>query len=563
MRYRLALLGASLLAWSSSALAADVNVSSPGALSAALGAATPGDRILLAPGRYGAVDLRSVHFSEAVTIASADMRDPAVLSSVYLNDVGGLSLESLRVEYGSTRSPLSEYAVNILGGADLSMDGLEISSAVNGAPDDDAYGINIRNSKRLKVRNSRIHDVFRAIAVFDSEDVAIDRNQISAVASDGVVARGAVRLSIVDNYFSDFRIVNPQVHHPDAIQLWSRHARRANQDVVIRGNLIRRGVGDRSQGIFVKTPEIATVNLLIEENVIEQSMGQGIYVENGNRVIIRNNSVLPQDYRVDQPGIEVRESAENVTVENNLAAAFRVADGVAQSGNIAIDYFNPWIDTFVGNHIAAPAKPVRAEDFAALTAAGAKDFVMDLWAGAPLSPTASLTPTALVTDLDFSDGVSDRAPDPAALSEIVDETGARYYMSEPTRALTAALNLSIAARARFSSAAAGWRLIAAVPGSYEVRVDRNRIRFSVWTQNGVTRLDGVSAALLDGAAHDIALHYDGASGAMRISVDGVEIAQGLAPRGPIAYHPTRRLYVAGAPWGLFFGDGIERLRISR
>ena len=37
----------------------------------------------------------------------------------------------------------------------------------------------------------------------------------------------------------------------------------------------------------------------------------------------------------------------------------------------------------------------------------------------------------------------------------------------------------------------------------------------------------------------------------------------LAPRGPIAYHPTRRLYVAGAPWGLFFGDGIERLRISR
>ena len=79
----------------------------------------------------------------------------------------------------------------------------------------------------------------------------------------------------------------------------------------------------------------------------------------------------------------------------------------------------------------------------------------------------------------------------------------------------------------------------------------------------MTRLDGVSPALLDLASHEIILRYDGATGAMSIALDGVDIARKVAPPGPIAYNPTQRLYVAGAPWGLFFGDGIERLKITR
>lgn len=543
--------------------AADVSVASPAELTAAIGAAAAGDRILLAPGHYGTLVLNGAHFSAPVTIESRDLRDIANFSAVYLNDARGILLANVRIEYGATKSPLTTYAVNILSSTDISLNGLEVSSAANGVAGDDAYGVNVRDSTRVVVRDCRIHDVYRAVAVLDSNDVELAGNDIAGVGSDGVVARGAVRLSIIGNYFSDFAIIDPEIQHPDAIQLWSRDAPRASRDIVIRGNLIRRGSGDPSQGIFVKTPELATANLLIEENVIEQSMGQGIFVENGADVLIRKNTVLPHDFRVDRPGVEVRGVGAGVTVSENLAIAYRLADGAVGSGNVSVDYFNPWIAPFVGNHIADPAAPATPDDFAPLGPAGASRFVKDIWIGDPGAPPGSLAPPYVIADLLFDEGAHDRAPEPVSISVSTDTSGARYYVSDPAPTLSAAMNLSIESRAALPSGAAGWRLLAATPNSYDVRIDRSRIRFSIWTQAGVTRLDGVSPALLDLASHEIILRYDGATGAMSIALDGVDIARKVAPTGPIAYNPTQRLYVAGAPWGLFFGDGIERLKITR
>lgn len=177
-----------------------------------------------------------------------------------------------------------------------------------------------------------MHDVYRAVAIFDSDDIEVAGNAIRRVGSDGVVARGTVGLSILENDFADFAIIDLDVQHPDAIQLWSRGAKRANEDVVIRGNSIRRGVGDPSQGIFIKSPEISTRRLLIEENFVEQSMAQGIFVENGEGVVIRNNTVVAARTG-DRPGIEVRAPSADALVVDNIAAAFRMAPGVEAARN--------------------------------------------------------------------------------------------------------------------------------------------------------------------------------------------------------------------------------------
>lgn len=543
--------------------ARDLIITDPAEFRAALASVSPGDRLLLASGAYGSLDLRDVVFAPAISVEPLDWAAPPVFTSINLSEVNGFSVNGIVVAYGVTQSPLSTYAVNIQGGGDISLKRMEIASAADGVAGNDAFGINIRNSARISVSDNNIHDVYRGVAVLDSDNVTVSRNVIRVAGSDGVVARGAVGLSILDNYFADFAIVDLELQHPDAIQLWSRYALRANQDIVIRGNLIRRSVGDRSQGVFVNTPEFATKNLLIEHNVIEQSMAQGIAVANGDGVVIKNNTVIPHDYQADKPGIEIRAPAANTFVADNIAMAYRLADGALASGNVTADYFNPWISSFIGRLIEAPASPSRASDFAPLGGVGAAAYVRDLWPGDPSAPAGSLTPPAVIADIDFVDGAIDTAPDPVAIAKATNSTGGDYYASAPSPKLTAALNLTIDARLALPSTASGWRLIAAVPSSYDVRVDRSRLRFSVWTPDGVTRLDGVHPALLDVAEHDVTLAYDGVGGAMSISVDGVEIARRTALTGPIDYNPTQRLYVGGAPWGLIFGDGVKKLRIAR
>ncbi|MFZ5618283.1 MAG: right-handed parallel beta-helix repeat-containing protein [Pseudomonadota bacterium] len=544
-------------------VAADLIASDPASLRSALVSAAPGDRVLVAAGNYGAFSLSDAHFLPSISLSPADPDAPPVFTSIYFSDVSGLSLSDVKVVYGQTQAPLSSYAVNILRGADLDFSKMEIVSAADGNAGNDAYGVNIRNSARITLRENLIHDVYRGAAVFDSDDIEISRNVILAAGSDGVVARGSVGLSVLDNYFADFGIIDIEVQHPDAIQLWSREAPRANADVVIRGNLIRRGKGDATQGIFIKTPEIATRNLLIEHNVIEQSMAQGIAVENGEGVIIRNNTVIPDDYELDNPGVEIRAPFANVSVEANISMAYRLPAGATSSANVTADYFNPWIASFIGAHLAAPAGPSGPADYAPLGAAGARNYVRDLWAGDPSAPSGTLTPAAAIADLAFADGVADSASDPVPVTLVSVASGGAYYASDPSPKLSAAPSIALDARARLPDAAAGWRLLAAVPNSYDLRIDRSRIRFSVWTAAGVTRLDGVGGALLDLAAHNIRAAYDGVAGTMSITLDGVEIAHGAAPVGPIAYNPTQRLYIAGAPWGLLFGDGVERLKISR
>lgn len=549
--------------FNSSAQARDLIVSSPPEIREALASVTAGDRLLLAPGAYGTLDLRNVVYVPAISIAPLDRAAPPVFTSIYLSEVHGLGIDGVIVAYGATQSPLSSYAVNILGGGDISLSGLEIYSAPDGVAGNDAFGVNIRNSARVSVDGCAIHDVYRGVAVLDSDHVTVRRNVIRAAGSDGVIARGAVGLSILDNYFADFAIVDLELQHPDAIQIWSRYALRSNEDIVIRGNLIRRGAGDRSQGVFVKTPEFVTKNLLIEHNVIEQSMAQGIAVVNGDGVTIRNNTVIPYDHQADKPGIEIRAPAANTLVADNVAMAYRLADGVLASGNVAADYFNPWISDFIGRLMAAPESPSRASDFAPLGGVGAAGYVRDLWPGDASAPAGSLTPPPVIADLNFVNGVVDGAPDPVPIAIETHAAGGDYYASAPSPRLSAALSLKIDARLALPSTASGWRLITAVPSSYDLRVDRSRLRFSVWTSDGVSRLDGVHPALLDLSAHDLAFVYDGVNGAMSISVDGVEIARRSAPTGPIDYNPTQRLYVGGAPWGLLFGDGVESLRIAR
>lgn len=375
-----ALAGASALTLAA-AEAREIAVADAAALSRALDDARPGDALRLAPGAYGALALKRRSFAPSLTIAAADAAAPPIFQSALVVDVSGLVLDGITFARGRTATPLSTVAVEIRGGTDIELARLSVSSAANGVVGDDASGVLIRGASRVVLRDSRINDVFRGVVVFDASGVEIRRNIFRAIGVDGVAARGTVELSIVDNYFAEFKNVDPVRFHPDAIQLWSRFAARASENVVIRGNLIRRGSGDPAQGIFVKTPELPTESVLIEENVVEQSMGQGIAVLGAAGVVVRNNTVIPHDPRIDRPGIDVRAPVSDATISGNIMIAARIASGVAVADNEAAGFHHMDVAEFVAERIAVAAGRSHATDYLPTGAYGARAFVKDLWVG--------------------------------------------------------------------------------------------------------------------------------------------------------------------------------------
>lgn len=322
------------LAFAGAADAADISADNPRALEAALSHAGAGDRILLAPGDYGDLMIGPRRGQGALTIAAADERTPPVFRSIFIRDAEGVTLRSLTVRYGTAAKPLSDRVIEIRRSSAVRLQWLHISSAENGDPSDDGYGVIIRDSRNVTVTESLFRDLFRGVAAYDSDDVTVSTNIFAQIGSDGVVARGAKGLTVEANEFAYFTPVDPVKWHPDAIQLWSRGANRANENIVIRRNLIsRRGGGAPTQGIFIKTPEIASRDILIEGNRIEQSMGQGIFVQNAIGVTIRGNSLVAVEPLLHPPAIEVRAPFENAVVEDNEAPKYRLPPAVEAREN--------------------------------------------------------------------------------------------------------------------------------------------------------------------------------------------------------------------------------------
>ena len=325
------------LAFAGAAEAADIAVGDRAALDAAIARAAPGDRIVLAAGTYGDLVIGPRRDAGEVTIAAADAAAPPVLRSIFVRDADAVTLKDLAVMRGAATDPLSDRAIEIRRSAGVRLERLRIASAGNGAPGDDATGLIIRDSRRVTVTGSQFADLFRGAVIHDSDAVTIERNSFARIGSDGVAARGARELTVAGNSFSDFTPADPVKWHPDAIQLWSRGARRANERIVIRDNVVRRGAGGATQGIFIKTPEIASRGILIEGNRIEQSMGQGIFVQNGAGVTIRGNTLVAVAPVLHPPAIEVRAPFENAVVEDNEAPKYRLAPGVEIRNNQRID----------------------------------------------------------------------------------------------------------------------------------------------------------------------------------------------------------------------------------
>ncbi|MCB6179840.1 right-handed parallel beta-helix repeat-containing protein [Rhodobacter sp. Har01] len=320
-------LGLAILGRAAAALAGTLHAEDAQALGSALSEASAGDVILLAPGDYGAVELRGQRFDPPITIRSA-RPGGAVFDSLSVSGSDGLRFVAIHVSHpgnGAARSRVVEIEDS---------NRIEIVEAeVNGRVDDvfdGHFGIYIQGGEGLRLVGIRVHDVKHGIAVFGARDVTVAENRMEDIGEDSFKFAGVDGV-LVENNTGPERMFPAEGAHEDFMQFQGGPSRR----VTIRGNVFLPQNSPYAQGIFV-AGDGGHADILIEENIIATAMLRGISVNEGSRITIRRNTVvgLPSK-RGTIAGVVAPDGA---TVEENIWSGKR---GQQIGSNIVVQGTDP------------------------------------------------------------------------------------------------------------------------------------------------------------------------------------------------------------------------------
>lgn len=299
------------------------NVSSRAGLVDAIARAASGDRIILAPGNYGSIDIRGRNWASDVILTSASAANPAQIETLTVNSVAHLLIKSIHIGRPLNAGE-ANYATfgNFRSVTSVTLDDIFVRGSMDNNPVNDGNGLNFVDSRNVTVKASRFEQLGRGLSASGSTDIAFTNNVFRAMRTDGMNFANVQRITIDGNKFSDFFVAEGD--HPDAIQFWTAGTKQASSNIIIRNNQIFQGRGAGTQGIFL-TDQVGTLpyqNVRIENNLLYVYDGyNGIMVGHGRGVEIIGNSVLSESRDNQKYWIRL-DRVEGVMLRNNLADSF-------------------------------------------------------------------------------------------------------------------------------------------------------------------------------------------------------------------------------------------------
>lgn len=301
--------------------AAEFTVANTSQLNTAIAAANGGDKIKLAAGDYGAIDIKNKRLSRFLTIVSANKNKPAKLGNIEVANSSFIRLDSIEVEGNG-----SQVIYIRLGSSDIEVINSDIHGQLlnrqqNSADDFTAsFGVRVLDdAARVRLENNTIHDVKNATAVFSGNDITLRGNRCDWVQSDCYKFAGVDTL-LFENNFGARNVIRKAPSHPDFMQ-----AQGFVRNGIFRGNVAMMG-NESFQGLFFGGNDAsdAHVNNLIENNIIYIQHGNGItFNEYSSRNAVRFNTVLHS----------TKDSATNVSVAGDVKE-FNVIVSRASRGRI-------------------------------------------------------------------------------------------------------------------------------------------------------------------------------------------------------------------------------------
>ncbi|WP_298669315.1 right-handed parallel beta-helix repeat-containing protein [uncultured Sphingomonas sp.] len=157
--------------------------------------------------------------------------------------------------------------------------------------------LSIRGGNNVVVSHSSFRDMANFMAFLRTTNVQVTDNDFSNIR-EGVQLVGTSNALVARNSFGPYRPAPGD--HADAIQLFTAGLKQPDdhgaRDVVIENNLVDPGVGQRTQGIFIRD----------EANL--HAAGRGY-----SNIMIRNNLLVGTGWH----GISAVDPVERLTIENN------------------------------------------------------------------------------------------------------------------------------------------------------------------------------------------------------------------------------------------------------
>lgn len=271
------------------ARASGAPVTSSAELLTALRSAKSGEVILVAPGEYQGLMFQGVK-ARNVQVRSANPAAPAVIGPFLMENSSGITFRGLEF---SNAGGSDAWAWRILDSHDINFDQLDVHGTLDGNPQNDRQGIQIRRSSKIGITNSTFHELYRSISPSETSDIRITDNRFHDNARTGVFSSNVQDVLIARNSFTDSYPVEGD--HMDAIAFTKIGPTNTTRDVVVADNLIMRGKGRVTQGIFFRDPskgETRFTNIRISNNLIIGMGLNGIYVNSAEQVVIDGNTVL-------------------------------------------------------------------------------------------------------------------------------------------------------------------------------------------------------------------------------------------------------------------------------
>lgn len=292
------LLALLLLAWP--ACAATIPVTTSAELNAAMAKAQSGDVIALAPGRYDGFAFKppAAPFVPAVTITSADPARPAVLTDFSLGRFTGLHFRQIELQALPPAVP-NTWAFRIAKAGDVAFDQVHVHGSLDGDAANDAYGLSLREIAGVSVTRSEFQQLGRALALGTGTDVEVSGNYAHDLRSDAFDFADVQRVKITANVVRNIRAVAPD--HPDAIQFWTSGTTRPSTDILIGGNVLLRGEGKGTQGIFLRD-QVGTLpyeRVTITDNLLVGTGYNGIRIQGVRGLTLTRNELVTQDIDKD------------------------------------------------------------------------------------------------------------------------------------------------------------------------------------------------------------------------------------------------------------------------